>query len=136
MIADLYKCEDEPSNCTFTCGTNGLETSTGEICDDNNLENGDGCSDTCTIEDGYTCVGEVSDCYKCGDEIVDLLYGEECDSGDNVVAGCTNCLIEPLYDCEGEPSACVFTCGINGIQDDEACDDGNAVSGDGCSDVC
>jgi len=42
------------------CG-NGVVTPD-EQCDDDNTNNGDGCSSTCTIEKGYTCVGEPSVC--------------------------------------------------------------------------
>ncbi len=40
--------------------------SPGEQCDDGNLGDGDGCSATCTIEAGYTCVGTTSFCYPTG----------------------------------------------------------------------
>ncbi|MEM7152553.1 MAG: CARDB domain-containing protein [Myxococcota bacterium] len=34
----------------------------GEDCDDANRDAGDGCSGTCTVEDGWTCMGEPSNC--------------------------------------------------------------------------
>lgn len=43
-----------------SCG-NGIVTAL-EQCDDGNLNPGDGCSDTCAIEDGYACHGEPSNC--------------------------------------------------------------------------
>ncbi len=39
-----------------TCGS-GLKDPI-EACDDNNLNNGDGCSSGCTIEEGFTCTSE------------------------------------------------------------------------------
>ncbi|MBD3203001.1 MAG: hypothetical protein GF411_01720, partial [Candidatus Lokiarchaeota archaeon] len=33
-----------------------------EECDDDNMNNGDGCSDSCEIEPGYVCTGEPSSC--------------------------------------------------------------------------
>ena len=42
------------------CGNGVLES--GEICDDGNLINGDGCSDVCLEETGYTCTGNLSEC--------------------------------------------------------------------------
>ena len=33
-----------------------------EECDDGNVVDGDGCSSSCTVEDGFTCVGEPSVC--------------------------------------------------------------------------
>jgi cysteine-rich repeat protein len=42
------------------CG-NGL-VETGEGCDDSNTASGDGCSATCTVENGYICSGSPSVC--------------------------------------------------------------------------
>lgn len=39
--------------CTTSCGNGNLEP--GEICDDGNLNDGDGCSAACTEEGGYKC---------------------------------------------------------------------------------
>jgi len=46
--------------CVTICGNGIIET--GEQCDDNNTANSDGCSSTCQIETGYSCVGEPSSC--------------------------------------------------------------------------
>ncbi|KRX07488.1 Insulin-like growth factor binding protein, N-terminal [Pseudocohnilembus persalinus] len=60
-----YQCNDltgfvndpaDSTNCIEICG-DGLVVSTQFECDDGNTENGDGCSSTCTIEEGYTCEG-------------------------------------------------------------------------------
>lgn len=45
---------------TAVCSNGVIEA--GETCDDQNLVNGDGCDDTCTIESGYTCTGTPSVC--------------------------------------------------------------------------
>ncbi|MBL90885.1 MAG: hypothetical protein CMH56_03625, partial [Myxococcales bacterium] len=42
------------------CGNGTKEP--GEACDDNNLSPNDGCSATCLVESGYTCVGSPSVC--------------------------------------------------------------------------
>jgi cysteine-rich repeat protein len=42
------------------CGNGVIEN--GEQCDDNGVINGDGCSNTCTIESGWDCSGEPSVC--------------------------------------------------------------------------
>jgi cysteine-rich repeat protein len=42
------------------CGNGVIEGN--EACDDNNVNNGDGCSSTCTIEQGWNCAGEPSVC--------------------------------------------------------------------------
>ena len=53
-----------PTTATFTtsanCG-NGAEN-TGEQCDDGNTVSGDGCSNSCEIEDGYLCTAFGSAC--------------------------------------------------------------------------
>ncbi len=49
-----------------------------EGCDDNNTENGDGCSATCTVESGWVCVGEPSTCsLECVDDL-DCYDGDIC----------------------------------------------------------
>lgn len=45
---------------TSVCGNGAVET--GETCDDGDAMAGDGCSDTCAIETGYTCSGTPSVC--------------------------------------------------------------------------
>lgn len=42
------------------CGNSVIEA--GETCDDNDTDSGDGCSETCILESGYTCTGEPSVC--------------------------------------------------------------------------
>lgn len=39
--------------CIQKCGDSVITIS--ETCDDGNMLNGDGCSNTCQIEDGFTC---------------------------------------------------------------------------------
>lgn len=54
------------------CGDGIVTTNTGEVCDDGNNTNGDGCSATCQIEEDEP---------MCGDGTVDP--GEQCDDGNN-----------------------------------------------------
>ena len=42
--------------CEEVCG-HGIFLNLTSECDDNNLDNGDGCSSTCTVEYGYQCEG-------------------------------------------------------------------------------
>ena len=117
------------------CG-NGL-VERGETCDDANLASGDGCSNACAIESGYSCTGAPSTCsLLCGNGVLDA--GEACDdanlaSGD----GCSgSCQIEPGYSCAGTPSTCSLICGNGVVDSGETCDDGNHASGDGCTASC
>ena len=63
----------------------------------------------------------------CGDSKLDSLFGEKCDDGTNAggYGGCNpDCTLGPR-------------CGDGKIDEPtENCDDGNAVSGDGCSAKC
>jgi len=98
------------SGCvTNRCGNGDVDP--GEVCDDYNNVNGDGCSADCLSDE------------SCGNNIVDL--GEVCDDGGDIDDdGCSG-------DCQSDES-----CG-NGIMDTgETCDDGNNVNGDGCSAGC
>jgi cysteine-rich repeat protein len=82
-----------------------------EECDDGNLQAGDGCTSTCTLEP------------YCGDTVQDA--DEECDDGNNAGGdGCSaGCLIEPF-------------CGDGARDPGEDCDDGAHVPSDGCSAEC
>lgn len=42
------------------CGDGTLDAD--EVCDDGNTMDGDGCSSTCAVETGFTCMGEPSTC--------------------------------------------------------------------------
>lgn len=84
----------------------------GEECDDGNLELGDGCDATCTIE-------QVTS--ECGDGVAE---GEErCDDGDRDDGdGCNaTCIVEPGWTCL--PERC-FRCGDGLLDPSELCDDG------------
>jgi cysteine-rich repeat protein len=106
-----------------------------------------GCDSTCKVETGYTCVLQVepNQCYECGNGKIEIT--ETCDDGNTgssnfvtmatihifVDDGCSStCTIEPNTNCTGQPSVCV-TCGDGKIGSGEACDDGNSISGDGCT---
>lgn len=100
-----------------------------EQCDDGNMNNGDGCSNTCQTESGYTCTGQ-SNCIPivvCGNGIINA--GEQCDDGNQVNGdGCSaTCIIEVLR---------ATVCGNGDVTAPEQCDDGNLVNGDGCDDTC
>jgi MYXO-CTERM domain-containing protein len=73
---------------TSLCGNGALDA--GESCDDGGVFGGDGCSETCEVEDGWSCAGEPSDCaLLCGDGTVDA--DEQCDDGNTVSGdGCSS----------------------------------------------
>lgn len=114
-------------------------------CDDGNVINGDGCSSTCTIETGYSCVGggwnSLDVCTEtCGDGLNLGFYA--CDDGNAVSGdGCSStCYVELGWECHGGSSTtadvCTTECGNGMIQGPEVCDDYNTVSGDGCAKDC
>ncbi len=120
------------------CGNGILER--GEACDPAAEAWKDGgCRQDCQREDG------------CGDGLVDADAGETCDDGNVVFGdGCDgNCHLEFTCGngiCEegaGEacglcPSDCCPNCGDGQVDEvwGETCDDGNRISGDGCSRGC
>jgi len=124
-------CLDEDQGAL--CGNGILEL--GEGCDDGNTTGGDGCGPDCLREDG------------CGDGVLGGI--EECDDGNNVSGdGCSDgcqveytcgngvCEEESFETCEACPADCCPACGNHQLDPGEECDDGNNVSGDGCSVGC
>ncbi|MFH1590882.1 MAG: PKD domain-containing protein, partial [archaeon] len=125
-------CEDVTVDGPF-CG-DGVRQPAYEECDDGNDVDNDGCSSECVIED----------LTYCGDDEIQWPNGdggyEQCDDGDQNGVVC-----DPAYDasCDYCSSSCEIEtvdgpfCG-DGVRQPayEQCDDGNTVSGDGCSSVC
>ena len=125
------------SNAKILVGCGDGIVQAGEQCDDGNVVNGDGCSSTCQIQTGFTCVGTPSVCYTtCGDGI--KAGAETCDDGNTANGdGCSStCSTESGYNCTGSPSVCAAVCGDGIKTASESCDDGNTVNGDGCSSGC
>ena len=115
VVEDAFTCTggsiSNSDTCTGRCGNGALDP-TGthtEACDDGNTDNNDGCSSTCTVEDGFTCsrTGSSSStpdsCTSlCGNGALETvnLYVEECDDGNLVNSdGCTNCQIDDSHTC-------------------------------------
>ena len=109
--------------CAPICG-DGLVIGS-EQCDDGGTAAGDGCSPTCTVEPGFSCMGDPSNCVEiCGDALV--VGGEGCDDG-NVGAGdgcAAACTVETGWTCAGEPSLCAPICGDGLVVGTEGCDEG------------
>jgi cysteine-rich repeat protein len=97
-----------------TCGNGVPDFSTGEECDDGNTSDADTCRTNCVVP-------------RCGDGILDLHNGEACDGGlANSIAPDAAC----------RPNCQPARCGDTILDGAEVCDDGNLVSGDGCSGDC
>ncbi|MEM6640720.1 MAG: DUF4215 domain-containing protein [Pseudomonadota bacterium] len=82
----------------------------GEDCDDGNLAGGDGCSASCDIEPGFSCVepdGGPSVCFPiaCGNGLVEI--NEQCDDGNTAGGdGCSaSCEVEAGFTCDNEPDS-------------------------------
>ncbi len=129
------------------CGNGHIVTP--EECDDGGVVSGDGCSEMCVQESGFTCAGEPSQCTQnippassstpvCGNAATE---GEEqCDDGqlnghacEPVVSGtCTFCSAT----CTTVIVQAAAVCGNGTRETGEGCDDQNTGDSDGCSEVC
>jgi len=137
------------TQCESLCG-DGIKTRD-EACDDG-VNDGSyrGCNADCTRgpycgdglvepemeqcdnginQDLYGEDGCTPDCRQpsfCGDGAVDSLFGEACDDGVN----------DGSYGTCNPDCSLAERCGDGVVQDNEQCDDSNAISGDGCSSTC
>ena len=129
-----YTCtgEEEGSSedtCRPTCG-DGVRSYYVEECDDGNSDDGDGCSSTCEVEEGWTCTGGWCDEGTCspvcgdgrevGSEATDA---GSCDDGNrNWYDGCSyHCTVECGWDCRGE--GCTAICGDGMRRGREDCEE-------------
>ncbi len=92
------------------------------------------CSAVCTYDASF-CGG------RCGDMMVDSADGEECDgvqlNGNSCqTLGFAGGALACSTDCRFDTSNCTSACGNGYMETGEACDDGNASPGDGCSPAC
>ncbi len=119
--ADCTLIEGETSYCGDAVQSDADE----EECDDGNQENGDGCSDTCQVEEGYTCDEDQVCISICGDSVV--AGNETCDDGNTETESCPygeeSCTVCDAT-CQEVPGATSF-CGDNAVNGAETCDDGN-----------
>jgi len=122
------------------CGNDLLEP--GELCDDGNTDDDDGCSADCLVADpDYFCT-EGEGCVRvvtCGNGVIE---GDEVcddhneDSDDGCAGDCDE--IEDGFVCvkPGEPCVEKPVCGNGTREQGEQCDDKNTDSDDGCTDTC
>ncbi len=127
---------------TPICGNGNVEGT--EACDDGNTKSGDGCSGSCTVENGWECSGSPSSCSEvpgnpgggsaithsaCVNNacvVVDGAGEDECSTNLDCAAD----------DTSGGSESSSAICGNGNVEGTEACDDGNTKSGDGCSGSC
>jgi fibro-slime domain-containing protein len=100
----------------------------GELCDDGNATPGDGCSATCQIETGFTCMTPDQPCVPimlCGNGVIDGQEG--CDDGNTTAGdGCSAaCQIETGWQCPIVGSSCTAICGDGIVVGREQCDLGS-----------
>lgn len=137
-----YACPKPGAACVSLVQCGDGRVAGQETCDDGNTKAKDGCDASCQVETGWQCPAPGAPCVpRCGDGL--LTGAEQCD-GPIVGHGCSEtCSFEPGYVCDAPlpgvtgPAVCHETrCGDRVREGNEACDDGNAVDGDGCSAAC
>lgn len=149
-IEYAYQCDGgsqyNPDNCYNVCG-DGLYNANHEQWDDGNTNSNDGWSSSWVIEVPFMCTNTIaftpdSSCVEvCGDGVRYNSITTYWDDGNNVNGdGCDSaCNVELGYIWLGgsttSPDSCMYYCGdgipVPGVPN--AWDDGNTVSGDGCS---
>ena len=136
LVTLILGCYATPSFAV--CGDNVPDP--GELCEDGNLTNGDGCDSNCTptgCGNFIITAGEI-----CDDG--NLVSGDGCDAnctvtacGNAITAGTETCDDGNLVSGDGCDANCTVTgCGNGVTAGTEACDDGNPVNGDGCDTNC
>ena len=125
-VQDCVACELAPMDCgeEAVCGNGVVEA--GETCDDGDRVDTNGCNNTCqsqTCDDGERQPSEACD----GDDVGGLSCQDLGFALGEVT--CDACVLV-LADCHFP------RCGDGVIEGDEACDDGNTASQDGCSRRC
>jgi cysteine-rich repeat protein len=117
-----------------TGGSAGTGGSTGhyvfESCDDGNATSGDGCTSSCTVEEGFICNGPGQPCRepRCGDGFIDFVPGAGGGTGGAGGSG--------MAGAGGRAMAGAGGTGGGTWGSWEQCDDGNTTASDGCSATC
>lgn len=139
------KCTATGDACiTDHCGDGVVQPEFGEVCDDGNKKDNDGCSANCLSDescgngyvdralddpevcdkgdpiDGENCAEDCLSSRTCGNGIVEVDRGEECDMGPSETPGKT--VMTPICNPNCKWSVCDD--GIKNELDNEECDDG------------
>ena len=151
-------CTDDGDGCTETACGNG-QMDTGEICDDGNIADGDGCSPSCLSNE--TCNNGVLDVNlpnsapetpACRDPLAtatncaEICEDDPDDDNDRCSPNCLstgvcgNGIVDQYLPVTPNPltapaGPCEHSTNV-GTDCKESCDDGNQDSGDGCSSNC
>ncbi len=143
LIVLLFSACDQSSSSTDTCGDNVADV--GEQCDGEDL-GGVTCISlgyyTGTLSCSSNCTLNISECVgsgQCGDGVLNLEHGEECD-GTNLDN--TTCEDLDYYEgtlacndgCLFDTSGCIGLCGDGEVTHDEECD-GDNFNGLTCADI-
>jgi fibro-slime domain-containing protein len=138
-----FDCSQPGELCVdlVVCGDG--EVTGDESCDDKGAPGG--CEDDCSgIAQGWICLRPGKPCIvepRCGDGVLNL--GEQCDDGNELDSdGCDTkpgtanpCTANDNYSCVMAGMPCLpHVCGDGVRTPDEACDDGDDVDGNGCTD--
>jgi len=139
-----YDCPFSGAPCVAKCG-DGIVMAPMEQCDPGvTITNmAQACATTCKWNTGWACNATSCHQTKCGDGTPE--GSESCDDGNTTPGdGCSaTCRVEPS--CSSATGTCTSKCGdgiVMPAQPDGPvmpsgdCDDGNAISGDGCSSTC
>lgn len=116
------------TNCEIAfCGDAVTNVTRGEVCDDANLDDGDGCAGNCRSAE--VCGDSIANRYtitlrNAQNQITTIRPAEVCDDGPTGSTTCT-------ADCQSR-----VECGDNYVNANETCDDGNTDVNDGCGATC
>ncbi len=157
------ECNEQTGLCVPAIGCGNGVLNAGEICDDGNTINGDGCETTCRRTDGQPCTmdnqchsgvcdpdsGTCEPANVCGNGEVE--NAEVCDDGNSTDGdGCnTDCKLSDTEECDDDTDCSsgvcdpdsdtcepANVCGNGATEGAEICDDGNSTDGDGCNTDC
>jgi cysteine-rich repeat protein len=137
------------------CGDGVLMTGVGELCDDGNTADGDGCDSTCQPETDFGCnytfdelSGTATDIYCANDCYDNFGYpggyapdADHCFCVDQTTTQCDDVCASLVSDFGYTDPICLFieppvVCGDGDIGTGEECDDGNLINGDFCDSSC